>query len=73
MADKNNISFTSVMSVVLCLTHGLGLFRNRQSLEGKYVAKLTLEELNCFYEQVITLPCRIREAVLIKVCGWRVV
>nr|KAG5711307.1 hypothetical protein BaRGS_006004 [Batillaria attramentaria] len=40
--------------------------RNRQSLEGKYVAKLTLDELNCFYEQVITLPCRIREAVLIK-------
>ncbi|KAK7101928.1 hypothetical protein V1264_020234 [Littorina saxatilis] len=40
--------------------------RNRQSLEGKYVAKLTLEELNCFYEQVITLPCVIREAVLIK-------
>ena len=59
------------MSGVLGLTHGLGLFRNRQSLEGKYVAKLTLEELNCFYEQVITLPCRIREAVLIKVCGWR--
>jgi hypothetical protein len=43
------------------------LYRNRQSLEGKYVAKLTLEELNCFYEQVISLPCRIREAVLIKV------
>ena len=55
--------------------------RNRQSLEGKYVAKLTLEELNCFYEQVITLPCRIHETVLIKVwqhvflwwhlCCWR--
>ncbi|XP_025106262.1 lysine-specific demethylase 5A-like isoform X3 [Pomacea canaliculata] len=40
--------------------------RNRQSLDGKYVAKLTLDELNCFYEQVMALPCSIREAVLIK-------
>ncbi|XP_076448659.1 lysine-specific demethylase 5A-like [Babylonia areolata] len=40
--------------------------RNRQSLEGKHVGKLTLDELNCFYDQVITLPCRIHEAVLIK-------
>ncbi|KAL8614742.1 hypothetical protein ACOMHN_055300 [Nucella lapillus] len=47
--------------------------RNRQSLEGKYVAKLTLEELNSFYEQVITLPCRIHEAVLIKELVDRVV
>ncbi|XP_012946958.1 lysine-specific demethylase 5A isoform X2 [Aplysia californica] len=40
--------------------------RNRQSIEGKYVAKLTLEELNCFYEQVIGLPCVIKETKSIK-------
>ena len=28
------------------------LFRNRQSTHGKYIAKLSLEELNSFYEQV---------------------
>ncbi|GFR98729.1 lysine-specific demethylase 5A [Elysia marginata] len=40
--------------------------RHRQSVEGKYVAKLTLDELNCFYEQVIGLPCIIKETELIK-------
>ena len=40
--------------------------RNRQSLEGKYIAKLTLEELNCFFEQVSGLPCEIKEARSIK-------
>ncbi|XP_064606539.1 lysine-specific demethylase 5A-like isoform X1 [Liolophura sinensis] len=40
--------------------------RNRQSGEGKYSAKLSLEELNCFYEQVTNLPCVITEAKLIK-------
>ncbi|GFN77384.1 lysine-specific demethylase 5a [Plakobranchus ocellatus] len=40
--------------------------RHRQSIEGKYVAKLTLDELNCFYEQVIGLPCIIKETESIK-------
>ncbi|XP_041348681.1 lysine-specific demethylase 5A-like isoform X2 [Gigantopelta aegis] len=40
--------------------------RNRQSLEGKYIAKLNLEELNIFHEQVVGLPCVIPEAKLIK-------
>ncbi|XP_076469736.1 lysine-specific demethylase 5A-like isoform X2 [Babylonia areolata] len=40
--------------------------RNRQALEGKHVAKLTLDELNCFYDQVVTLPCRIPETSLVK-------
>ncbi|XP_046372172.2 lysine-specific demethylase 5A-like isoform X4 [Haliotis rufescens] len=40
--------------------------RNRQSLEGKYIAKLNLEELNIFHEQVISLPCVILEAKLVK-------
>ncbi|KAK3776769.1 hypothetical protein RRG08_058519 [Elysia crispata] len=40
--------------------------RHRQSIEGKYVAKLTLDELNGFYEQVIGLPCIIKETELIK-------
>lgn len=40
--------------------------RHRQSIEGKYVAKLTLDELNCFYEQVVGLPCIIKETELIK-------
>ncbi|XP_059161364.1 lysine-specific demethylase 5A-like isoform X2 [Physella acuta] len=40
--------------------------RNRQSIEGKYVAKLTLDELNCFFEQVNGLPCIIKETKLIK-------
>ncbi|XP_013066570.2 lysine-specific demethylase 5A-like isoform X1 [Biomphalaria glabrata] len=40
--------------------------RNRQSIEGKYVAKLTLDELNCFFEQVNGLPCIIKETKSIK-------
>ncbi|XP_069142214.1 lysine-specific demethylase 5A-like isoform X2 [Argopecten irradians] len=40
--------------------------RNRQSMEGKYIAKLSLDELNCFYDQVYNLPCIIKEAKLIK-------
>lgn len=40
--------------------------RNRQSNEGKYIAKLSLEELNCFYEQIANLPCIIKEAKLVK-------
>ena len=42
------------------------LYRNRQSGEAKYVAKLSLDELQCFSEQVCSLPCRIREAGLIQ-------
>lgn len=40
--------------------------RNRQSNEGKYIAKLSLDELNCFYEQIANLPCIIKEAKLVK-------
>lgn len=42
-------------------------FRNRQAGDAKYVAKLSLEELKCFYEQVNNLPCIIPEAKLVKV------
>ncbi len=41
--------------------------RNRQSGDSKYVAKLSLDELEKFSEQVINLPCRISEAKLIQV------
>ncbi|CAE1156303.1 KDM5 [Acanthosepion pharaonis] len=40
--------------------------RNRQAGDAKYVAKLSLEELKCFYEQVNNLPCIIPEAKLVK-------
>eukprot|EP00106_Octopus_bimaculoides_P001838 XP_014769280.1 PREDICTED: lysine-specific demethylase 5A-like [Octopus bimaculoides] len=40
--------------------------RNRQAGDGKYVAKLSLEELKCFYDQVNDLPCIIPEAKLVK-------
>ncbi|XP_062579327.1 lysine-specific demethylase 5A-like isoform X1 [Saccostrea cucullata] len=39
--------------------------RNRHN-EGKYIAKLSLDELNCFYEQVASLACVIKEAKLVK-------
>ncbi|XP_056001386.1 lysine-specific demethylase 5A-like isoform X2 [Ostrea edulis] len=39
--------------------------RNRHN-DGKYIAKLSLEELNCFYEQVASLACVIKEAKLVK-------
>ena len=42
-------------------------FSHRQSGESKYVAKLSLDELQCFSEQVTNLPCSILEATLIKV------
>ena len=44
------------------------IFRNRQSTDGKYIAKLSLEELNSFYEQVAELPCIIKERKMLKVC-----
>ena len=44
----------------------LFLFRHRQSGDSKYVAKLTLDELQCFNEQVNGLPCAIAEARLIQ-------
>ncbi|XP_013414674.1 lysine-specific demethylase 5A-like isoform X2 [Lingula anatina] len=40
--------------------------RNRQSGDSKYIAKLSLDELQCFIEQVNNLPCRIKEATLIQ-------
>ncbi|XP_070558275.1 LOW QUALITY PROTEIN: lysine-specific demethylase 5A-like [Ptychodera flava] len=41
--------------------------RNRTSGEvTKHVARLTLEELQCFMQQVIDLPCEIKEGELIK-------
>lgn len=40
--------------------------RHRQSGDSKYAAKLSLEELQCFSEQVSNLPCNIREAMLIE-------
>ncbi|XP_022330439.2 lysine-specific demethylase 5A-like isoform X4 [Crassostrea virginica] len=39
--------------------------RNRHN-DGKYIAKLSLDELNCFYEQVASLACVIKEAKLVK-------
>lgn len=41
-------------------------YRNRHN-DGKYIAKLSLDELNCFYEQVASLACVIKEAKLVKV------
>lgn len=41
--------------------------RNRQSVEGKYVARLTLEELHLFSEKIDSLQCEIREASAVKV------
>lgn len=40
--------------------------RNRQSVEGKYVSRLTLEELQVFSEKIDSLVCEIREAALVK-------
>ena len=42
-------------------------YRNRQSGESKYVAKLSLDELQCFSDQVSNLPCVIAETKLIQV------
>lgn len=42
--------------------------RNRQSGEtSKYAARLTLEELLLFHEQIMTLSCEIKESAPIKV------
>ncbi len=41
--------------------------RHRQSVESKYVAKLNLDELERFSEQVDSLPCSIKESGLIQV------
>ncbi len=43
--------------------------RNRQSGDGKYVTKLTLEELQCFRDQIETLPCKVKEGPPIEVRG----
>ena len=66
----------SVKAIIYCL-HCLDEFlsilclsRNRQSTDGKYIAKLSLEELNSFYEQVAELPCIIKERKLLKVCNF---
>uniref|UniRef100_A0A1W7RA81 [histone H3]-trimethyl-L-lysine(4) demethylase n=1 Tax=Hadrurus spadix TaxID=141984 RepID=A0A1W7RA81_9SCOR len=40
--------------------------RNRQSNEVKSNSQLTLEDLQLFYEQIYSLACEIKEAVLIK-------
>lgn len=42
--------------------------RNRQSGEvNKYAARLTLEELLLFHEQIVNLSCDIKESAPIKV------
>ena len=41
--------------------------RNKTNCDTKYVARLSLEELKCFMEQVQSLPCIIQEAELIQV------
>uniref|UniRef100_T1IT35 [histone H3]-trimethyl-L-lysine(4) demethylase n=1 Tax=Strigamia maritima TaxID=126957 RepID=T1IT35_STRMM len=40
--------------------------RNRQLGDAKYAARLTLEELQLFYNQIANLSCEIKEAVLVK-------
>ncbi|XP_071961642.1 lysine-specific demethylase 5A-like [Antedon mediterranea] len=40
--------------------------RNRNSGECKYNSRLTLEELQCFTDQVNNLPCEIKEAEIIQ-------
>ncbi|KAI8504280.1 Lysine-specific demethylase 5A, partial [Branchiostoma belcheri] len=40
--------------------------RNKTNCDTKYVARLSLEELKCFMEQVQSLPCIIQEAELIQ-------
>ena len=50
----------------VCVVH-----RHRQAGDSKYMAKLSLEELQAFSEQVNELPCRIREAALVEVRLWR--
>ena len=41
--------------------------RHRQAGDSKYTAKLSLEELQAFSEQVNELPCKIKEAALVEV------
>lgn len=41
--------------------------RCRQSGDSKYIAKLSLDELEGFSEQMNNLPCKIKEATLIQV------
>lgn len=40
-------------------------FRNRQAGDSKYAAKLSMDELKCFSEQVQSLPCKIKESTLV--------
>ncbi|KAL1435802.1 hypothetical protein MTO96_010583 [Rhipicephalus appendiculatus] len=40
--------------------------RNRQSQDAKYTSRLTLEELQVFYEQLSKLPCVIKESAMIR-------
>ncbi|KAL3212776.1 hypothetical protein MRX96_007829 [Rhipicephalus microplus] len=40
--------------------------RNRQSQDAKYTSRLTLDELQVFYEQLSKLPCVIKESAMIR-------
>ncbi|XP_065304371.1 lysine-specific demethylase 5A-like [Dermacentor albipictus] len=40
--------------------------RNRQSQDAKYTSRLTLDELQVFYEQLCKLPCVIKESAMIR-------
>ncbi|KAH7937618.1 hypothetical protein HPB49_013660 [Dermacentor silvarum] len=40
--------------------------RTRQSQDAKYTSRLTLDELQVFYEQLCKLPCVIKESAMIR-------
>ncbi len=71
ITSLNNLMFNNARlkcGLIGLLKHDCYLCcRNRQSGDAKYVAKLSLDELQCFAEQVSNLPCNIREARLIEV------
>lgn len=47
--------------------------RNRQSQDSKYTSRLTLDELQVFYEQLCKLPCVIKESAMVRDLVERVV
>jgi histone demethylase JARID1 len=41
--------------------------RMRQSGEGKYTSRLTLDELKAFVDQILALPCRVPDLAAVQV------
>lgn len=53
--------------MLMMMMNDIVFYRQRESGDSPYAVKLSVEELECFYKQIATLPSRISEQSIVAV------